>query len=931
MTAGDSSYGLGVTGGMGDAAITSLVGRATELEQLDRFLRGDTTPGRAMLLRGEAGVGKSALLSEARLVAEASGVRVLTTVTGVRAESHIPFAALHRLLSPLLGHVDRLPDPQRHALLGALGEADAQPPHLLRIGLGARNLLTAAAGSARRVLVLADEMQWFDEVSRQMMFFAARRLGASPVSFLGASRLGSVDDMPGVELDDLWVGPLTPSDAQRLLTLTAPGLDATSRQFVLQWARGNPLALRELTGTAHLAYAEGGREWAPLTDRLQEAFAGPLDQLPTATRTLLLAAALDSVDRLGHVAASAATVHPGATIKAVGPAVDAGLVTVTSDTICFRHPVVRLAVFQAADRHECIELHRAHAERSLPLPEQQTWHRVAANVGPSPDLAAELEQLAARYARRGSLAQALMALEEAAELLVDDGLRGRRLLDAASVALQMGNRARVDELLRRADDVQLTGPDERRRRLLRWGTQPPSPDDDDALSEVLAAARSCAADREWDDAIDLLVIAARAARTDGREGSSGAQVITALNDVGERPDDPRCLLIRAFASPLRSGSAVIAAARRARVRDLDVEGTAMVATAAMWVHAADVAKPLLDAAEHALRRGGDHGRLRDVLFMRGWAGLVLGDWENGLVDAAEAAYLSRNSEDDVQAATLDVLSALLRGLRGDRDQFEASMCAAERVALRGGGAALLNVAQLARALMAMSDGEYETAYEQLLRLYDPDDAAHHRIHGCAWLTYLAEAAVRCGRIPDARVVLHTIEPLLAHTDAAQLHTSVAYARAVLADDATAEAGFKEALSADLARWPLDHARLQLAWGAWLRRQRRLAESREPLRRARDVFHAIGAVSWAAQATSELRAAGERSKDNPSAGPNGLTAQERTIAQLASLGLSNRQIGQRVLLSHRTVASHLHHIFPKLGVTSRRQLGGVLRGAVVVDD
>jgi ATP/maltotriose-dependent transcriptional regulator MalT len=224
----------------------------------------------------------------------------------------------------------------------------------------------------------------------------------------------------------------------------------------------------------------------------------------------------------------------------------------------------------------------------------------------------------------------------------------------------------------------------------------------------------------------------------------------------------------------------------------------------------------------------------------------------------------------------------------------------------------------------MADGAHATAYQHLLRAYDQDDPAYHPAYGCAWLTYLAEAAVHCGQVAEARAVLDAVEPALGQSDAAQLDHALGYARAVLADDDEAEPLFEKALSADLGSWQLDSARLQLAWGMWLRRRRRPAESRAPLRRARDAFDAVGALAWAAQARRELRAAGERSLEQDRRDER-LTAQELQIARLAALGLTNREIGQRIFASHRTVASHMYRIFPKLGITSRRQLHQVLSG------
>jgi DNA-binding CsgD family transcriptional regulator len=505
----------------------------------------------------------------------------------------------------------------------------------------------------------------------------------------------------------------------------------------------------------------------------------------------------------------------------------------------------------------------------------------------------------------------------------DESVRGERLLHAASLGLQVGRLDQVTSLLGQIEGLTLGPQAARRSRLLFWAGWPPAPGDPAGSLEVVDEALRSARDGDRDTAVELLLLAARTEAFAGREQSSAAHVVAALDAVGDRADDPRCLLIRAFASPLRSGSEVIRGAKSARSIELDADGLTSVAMACMWVHATNVAAPFLDRAADALRQRGDLHQLAELLVVRAWAGFFMGKWDNGITDAAEGGRLSRETQQPIYAAVLDVLHAMLLRLRGGDVDFPESMTAAERTGLSGGGAAVLNVVQLARGLASMAQGSYGTAFEQLVRIYAPQDPAYHRFHGCRWLTYLAEAAVHADRIADARAIVSEIEPLIELTDAEALHISLRYAHAVLADEAEAEQLYLRALSADLADWPLDQARLNLAWGAWLRRRRRAAESRDPLRRARDTFESIGAMYWAERARRELRAAGERSGDPAVQQKHGLTAQELQIAQLAAQGWSNREIGQQIYVSHRTVGSHLYRIFPKLGITSRQQLSQVL--------
>ena len=902
-----------------------LLGRASETALLRRLVQEPVRPEAALLLRGEAGAGKSALLAHARTLADEAAVRVVGA-RGVPAEAGLPFAGLHQLLAPLLEHARRLPPLRRKDLLTAFGLVEGEPPAPLRIALAALDLLTAAS-EQRALLALVDDLQWFDDATRQVLAFVARRLSGGSVVLLGATRDGWPDPFPEARVPELRVHGLPADAASELLSTSAPRLDTASRRLVLRWAVGNPLALLELSRAVDSAAAPADDDgWPPLTDRLQRAFGDHLDDLSPATRTWLLAAALHDGADLGEVSAAACAVDPDADVRSLSPAVRAGIVAVRGYGVVFRHPLVRAAVRQAAAHHERVAMHRALAAQPSVFPEQQLWHRVAAAAGPDADLALQLHELALHYCRRGVLDGAMRASARAAALTVDEQERAGRLLDSADAALRLGRVRQVHQLLRQADQLRLTPGDARRQRLLRWAVHPPEAGDATGVRYLVEKARASAADGDRGTALDVLLLAARSGGTAGRE-DCGEEVLAALREVGDRPDDARCTLVRAFADPLRSSPAVIEAAHAARGRDLEADEAAKFALAATWVHATDVAVPLLDSAASGLRRSGDVLQLAQVLAVRGWAGYFLGRWDRSLADAGEGALLARETGQPAHVAALDVLHALLCRLRGGDEDVAGPMTAAEQTGLRFGSAAVMNVVQLTRGLSAAADGEYDTAFEHLLRIYVAGDPAHHRTHGCAWLTYLAEVAVHAGRVDTAREVLAEMQPLLELTSAGQLLRSGEYARAVLADDTEAEALYELALGADLSAWPLDRARLHLAYGTWLRRHRRAAESRQPLRRAREAFDALGAPAWGAQARRELRAAGERSAE---LGPlqvhqvQGLTAQELQIARLASQGLNNREIGQRMRASHRTVGSHLYRVFPKLGITSRQQLAEALK-------
>jgi DNA-binding NarL/FixJ family response regulator len=273
-----------------------------------------------------------------------------------------------------------------------------------------------------------------------------------------------------------------------------------------------------------------------------------------------------------------------------------------------------------------------------------------------------------------------------------------------------------------------------------------------------------------------------------------------------------------------------------------------------------------------------------------------------------------------------VASAILAGLRGDEERAETLAAEAERVGVQYGARAVLSVVQLARGLTALGVGRHDDGYAHLRRMFDPADPAYHRMESCWAIGNLAEAALHSGHRADAEAVLRAIEPLARRTPSPWLHVAIRHARALLASDDEAETLFQAGLEADLTRWPFDRARLLLAYGAWLRRRRRAAESRVPLRTARDCFDALGVRSWSERARQELRASGETSRARTVEARDQLTAQELQIAHMAAEGMTNREIGQTLYLSHRTVGSHLYRIYPKLGVTSRSMLAAALRGA-----
>ena len=913
-------------------AVLPLFGRDRELGVLDDLVDRAHVGGGALVLRGEAGIGKSSLLAAASRHARDSRIAVLTS-TGVQSEADLPFAGLHQLLWPILDRAEDLPARQRAALLAAFGMSEQAAPEFFLIALAALDLLAdAAAGSP--LLLVAEDAQWLDHATCDVLAFVARRLASEPIALLIAIREG-YDSPLGAEagLPELRLEGLDATAAGALLDAHAPGLAAGVRERLLEEAAGNPLALVELPdalGSDQLGGAEGLPTLLPLTQRLERAFAARVSELPEATRSLLLVAAIDDGGVLSEVLEAAAILQGTApaveATEALAPALAARLVNVDELGLRFRHPLVRSATHQAASVPERHAAHAALAKVRAGQPDRRVWHRAASIAGPDEQVAAELEAASAR--QRGGIVVAVAALERAAKLSDDPARRGGRLLRAAELAFELGRHDLVLRLLHEAEPLAL-GPPERARMLWIRGMVDPRIPGQAQRASLLGAAERARADGDTDLALNLLwLVASRYWWADPGERERET-VIAAAERVGALDDDLRLLAIRAYGAPIERGRAVIERlSRSASGGNGDAGATRLLGGAALVVGAFDLAAGFLAVSGAALRTQGRLGHLARVLVLHAWAAFYLADWHVAMPAAEEAGRLAVETREPVWAAGAQVVKAMLAAVRGEQDLAEALAREAEQAALPIGAGFLLTAVQLARGLTALGSGRHGDAHQHLRRVFDPTDPAYHPFMRCWAIGDLAEAAAHSGRRDPARALLEELEPAAERTPSLWFQAGMRYARALLADDEDAETLFQDALSADLTRLPFARARLLLAYGAWLRRQRRVAESRAPLRAARETFDALGVLPWGERARQELRAAGETSgRRRTSEAWDQLTPQELQIAQMAAEGLSNREIGQQLYLSHRTVGSYLYRVFPKLGITSRSQLRVVLDGGI----
>ncbi|MGW4212062.1 LuxR C-terminal-related transcriptional regulator [Lentzea sp. NPDC004789] len=813
----------------------SLVGRERERERLAAL----AASGGSLLVVGEPGVGKSALLN------------TLTghLVVGVEAEQDLPYAGLHQVLHPFLD-LSALPGLRRAALEVVFGLSDGAAPPVHLVGLAALDLL-GAAGS----VVLVDDAHWLDRESQDVLGFVARRLTGA--ALVVASRTALFAGVPTLSLE-----PLAPHESAALLAAVAPGLDAERREQVLARAAGNPLALTELPF--------GGSS-------LEEAFAARVAALPAEARWSLLLAALGGA-----------------------PASHEGLVDHRGE---FRHPLIRSAVVRSATAAEHREAHRVLA--ATDEPDRRAWHLAHAVAGTDETVAGLLEQTADRALRRGGAAAAVRALEKAARL-GDGGARARRLMRAAELSAEAGRREDVERILLQVRGLDLSP---RERALAMWlptafddgvGEGAAGPGELVGLAEEVAGT---------DVELGLRIFWSVAMRCFWVE--PGAAVRERISAVARRlpieAGDPRMVAMAAYVRPDEETDSVIAAFRTATPDDPAT--CRLLGSAALQVGAFAESVRFSVAAQRGLRAQGRFGLLARALAVEAWSRTRLGDIAAAEPAAAEAAALAEETRQPYMRGLAAAVQAEIAALRGDYDLAAAKAAEAERIGLAAGARPVLATVQLARGLAALGEGRYADAFAAVRRVHDPADPAHHLALRRYVLPELVEAAVRSGHHDEAGKI---VEELGTATSSPALAAGLRYARALLARDGEAEARFTSALQADNSPW--DRARIQLAFGAWLRRQRRATHARPHLKAAAEAFEAFGTRGWAQRAREELRASGESRNGNGE-----LTEHELTIARMAANGLTNKEIGERLHLSHRTVSTHLHRIFPKLGVTARAEL------------
>jgi DNA-binding CsgD family transcriptional regulator len=903
-----------------------LLGRESEMHVLDDLLDHLPDRGGSLVVSGGPGIGKSALLGEAGTRAQESGMLVLRAA-GVQCETQLPFAGLHQLLRPVLDQLSCLAAPQRNALRAAFGLIDEVAPDLFLTALAALDLLATSAARAP-VLVVAEDAHWLDLPTCEVLAFVARRLEFEPVLLVAVIRDGFENPLLQAGLPTLHLEGLPPPTAAALLDSHAPGLAAAVRERLLDGAAGNPLALVELP----IAYRHLGNRaelpgWLPLTTRLVRAFAARVSDLPVATRTALLVAALNESSSLSDVLqATAILTGRESKVDVLEPAIGARLIEFDDSEYRFRHPLMRTAIHQEASASQRHAAHAALAEVMASQPERAVWHRAASVIGPDENVASELEATAARALRRGGTGVAVSALRRAAKLS-DGPQRVGRLLRAAELAFELGQRDLVISLLAEAELLDLDPRDQARVTWIRQSFADGIPGDASQVNSLAASADLASADREGDIALKLLYGAALRCWWADPGQATRDRVVASAGRLAVDQNNPQLLTIIAFAAPITHGAMVIDRLSRLRpAQESDAAAIRLAGNAAMAVGEFDLAARFLAAASADLRSQGRLGLLARALALQAWSAAQVADLGAAIPAAEEARRLAQETMQPLIMATAEATQALLAALRGDQEATAGLAAQAEQTAVPLGASAVLAATQLARGLAALGTGRPADALHHLRRIHDPADPAYHYAIRCYTVGDLAEAALRSGEPARIGALMEEMERAARRTPSLSLHAGLRYARALLAHDGMQEGPgelFEAALRSDMSSLPFLRARVQLAYGEWLHQQRQNAASRAPLRAARETFDALGVIPWSERARQQLRATGETSRPRIPEARDQLTPQELQIVQLAAQGLSNREIGQMLYLSHRTISSHLYRVFPKLGITSRTELHAVL--------
>jgi DNA-binding CsgD family transcriptional regulator len=873
------------------------VGRHEELRRVDEILTAARKGcGDALVLRGEPGVGKTALLDQARTAA--ADLRTLDG-WGSQFEAELPFAGLHQLCLPILGHLGDLPERHREALRVAFGLV-AGSPDQFRVGAATVDLLAAAAVDTP-LLCVVDDAQWLDAASMAALTFAARRVGAEPIAMLFAVRLpeltSGLDSLPGIVLDGLDAG-----DARALLARTHLTLDEQVRERIIAEARGNPLALRELPRAG--GYAAPGT--ATMPSRLENGFASRLGTLPNDVRLLLTVASADPTGAPSLLWAAARRLGLDLA-KTTTAATETGLVEFT-DRIRFCHPLARSAVYRAASPHQRRIAHQALAEVTAD-PDRRAWHHAEAASGPDADIADALDRCASRALERGGMVAAAAFIERAAALTLEPATRTGRTIRAAQAHLDAGAPETAGRLLTAVERATLDTEHQAELDILLGRLAFTQQTDSHGPVHMLRAAQALAAvnpERSRDILLDALEMGLLVGRANGVMET----VLTHARAIAPPAREPDLLdaLILLDTEGHRVAVPLLREILGRRQEPIWTRRPALasILAAELWdphTHS-EIAAWIVDNG----RRSGSPWLLRIGLAQIVTGAALAGDLPRAFVAVAEEEAIA----EAIGAPAFLYPRLYLAAIRGRRQ--DATEVFRTATATQAGAGHLIANVHWARAVFHNGNADYSAAMEAARQATAHEDLF---LAGAA-LPELVEAATRCGESTTAE---NALTELLQRTEPSGTPAALgiaAYARALVTGD---ERDYQEAV-AHLDQTPLlpFRGRAHLLYGEWLRRQGRRRDSRNELHIAHGLLHGAGVEAFARRAMGELRATGHTARARKAHNAyHDLTAQETAVARLAADGATTNEIAARLLLSPRTIDAHLRGIFGKLGITSRRQL------------
>jgi DNA-binding CsgD family transcriptional regulator len=915
-----------------DGAAAGLLGRRRECDVLEGLLE-DVRAGRsrALVLRGEEGVGRTALLDH--LCRRAAGCRV-ARVVGVESEMELAFAGLHQLCAPMLPRLDDLPGPQRDALATAFGLGAGPPPDRFLLGLAVLGLLADAA-AGRPLVCLIDDAQWLDRATVQALAFVARRLAAESVAMVFAVRdPDDGDEFRG--LPELVLHGLGGDDARALLDGAIQGrLDARVRDRILAETRGNPLALLELPralAPAELAGGYGLPGTRPVATRIEQSFLRRLEALPDDAQRLLAVAAAEPVGDATVLWRAAEQL--GLSRDAAAAAEAEGLIDIAG-LVRFRHPLVRSAAYRAASAEERQRVHGVLADLTDPAadPDRRAWHRAQATLGPDEDVAAELERSASRAYARGGVAAAAAFLERAMQLTPDPARRAARAIAAAQAKFDAAAPEAALELLAGAEGGTLDDLQRARLERLRGRIAYLRSRGSDAPPLLLDAARRLEpldarlARETYLEALGAAIFAGRFA------GDGGVEAVARVaRDAPPPLGPPRSLdlLLDGLAIRYTDGyRAAMPVMRRAIDAFRREEGHGEAGVRWLWLACPVAPAPIAldlwddgtwhDLATRAVALARESGALSILplaLSYRAGMHVLAGEFAaaEGLVEESDAITAAAGN------APLNYTRLILVSWRGDEDEATRLIAADLRDATARGDGRAVGFAHVATAVLCNGLGRYEQAFAAAARACEHDDLGFY-----GWsLVELVEAAVRSGRDDVAADAFARLEERTSMAGTDWAAGAEARSRALLSAGAAAERLYGDAIDRfSRSRIVVHLARARLLFGEWLRRENRRLEAREQLRGAHEMLSRIGARAFAERARRELTATGETVRRRAADRRERLTAQELQVARLARDGRTNAQIAAELFLSARTVEWHLGKVFAKLGIGSRRELRDAL--------